>query len=97
MPGQKVEEREARSRWRSRGDPLAYDNFHGPLYVPTRIEDGGFFHMRWCGGDDCETKVKDDTKATIRCIPIAGDDDPGACVICGEAAEGVRAVFARAY
>jgi prolyl-tRNA synthetase len=61
------------------------------------IDGGGFFHMRWCGNEACELKVKDDTKATIRCLPVAGDDDPGPCVVCGEASSGVRAVFARAY
>jgi len=41
VPGQKVEEADARARWRSRGDPVAYDNFHGPEYVPKRVEHGG--------------------------------------------------------
>ena len=41
VPGQKRDEVEARDRWRSKADPLAYDNFHGPEYVPRRIEDGG--------------------------------------------------------
>ncbi len=41
VPGQKRDETEARSRWRSRGDPLAYDTFHGPEYVPVPIERGG--------------------------------------------------------
>ena len=41
VPGQRKDEVEAREQWRSKGDPLAFDNFHGPLYVPRRIEDGG--------------------------------------------------------
>ncbi len=41
VPGQKREESQARRRWRSRGDADAFDNFHGPEYVPQRIEDGG--------------------------------------------------------
>ena len=63
----------------------------------SRVGDGGFFHMRWCGDSACETKVKEDTKATIRCLPHDSEPDPGPCAICGEAAEGVRAIFARAY
>ncbi len=68
-----------------------YDDFK------SRVGDGGFFHMRWCGEAACETRVKDDTKATIRCIPYEGDDDPGACTICGADATGIRPIFARAY
>lgn len=41
VPGQKRAEVEERSRWRSAGDANAFDNFHGPAYVPARIEDGG--------------------------------------------------------
>ncbi len=63
----------------------------------SRVGSGGFYHMRWCGNAACETKVKDDTKATIRCLPLTGDADAGPCIVCGEAAEGVRAIFARAY
>ena len=68
-----------------------YDEFK------RRIEDGGFFHMRWCGSSECEARIKDETKATIRCLPFEGDDDPGPCILgCGEAG-GRRAIFARAY
>ncbi len=63
----------------------------------SRIEGGGFFHMRWCGAAACEAKVKEETKATIRCIPFESVADPGPCVICGAAADGRRAVFARSY
>jgi len=69
----------------------SYDEFK------TRIEDGGFFHMRWCGDAGCEARVKEETKATIRCLPHAAAADPGPCVVCGAASEGVRAIFARAY
>ena len=61
------------------------------------IEAGGFFHMRWCGKPECEARVKDETKATIRCIPFEGEADPGPCVVCGGSSEGRRAVFARNY
>jgi prolyl-tRNA synthetase len=69
----------------------SYDEFKG------KIESGGFFHMRWCGGAACEAKVKDETKATIRCIPFDAKVDAGPCVVCGVAAGGKRAVFARSY
>ena len=41
VPGQKRDEVAAREGWRSSGDARAYDNFHGPEYVPQRIEEGG--------------------------------------------------------
>jgi len=69
----------------------SYDEF------TTRIEGGGFFHMRWCGDAACEARVKEETKATIRCLPHGAEADPGPCVVCGSPAEGVRAIFARAY
>ena len=61
-------------------------------------EKGGFLKARWCGDAACETRVKEETKATIRCIPL-GEPAPGEggdCFICG-AASPRRVYFARAY
>jgi|YNPBryBLVA2012_1023415.scaffolds.fasta_scaffold04966_2 prolyl-tRNA synthetase len=56
----------------------------------------GFAWAWWCGDPTCEAKVKDDTTATIRCIPLDQEPGRGPCVVCGrEATE--RAVFGRAY
>jgi prolyl-tRNA synthetase len=56
----------------------------------------GFAHAWWCGSEECEARVKEETKATIRCIPLEQPDGEGECVVCGQpAAE--EAVFARAY
>ncbi|MFO8006957.1 MAG: proline--tRNA ligase [Candidatus Brocadiia bacterium] len=56
----------------------------------------GFALAWWCGSGDCEGKVKDETKATIRCIPFDQPEGDGHCIVCGEpAAEQV--IFARAY
>jgi len=56
---------------------------------------GGFIVAPWCGDAACEAAIKDDTKATIRCIPFE-EQEAGTCMRCGEpAAE--RAVFARSY
>lgn len=57
---------------------------------------GGFLKSHWCGGAECETKVKDDTKATIRCIPFDQKKEDGKCIICGKKSGG-RVVFAKAY
>lgn len=50
----------------------------------------------WCGGAKCEAKVKEDTKATTRCIPFNQESPTGKCVVCGEPAD-ERVIFARAY
>jgi prolyl-tRNA synthetase len=50
----------------------------------------------WCGSADCETRIKEDTKATIRCIPLEQDDAGGTCVYCGKKAE-KKAIFSRSY
>jgi prolyl-tRNA synthetase len=50
----------------------------------------------WCGRADCETRIKEDTKATIRCIPLEQDDAGGTCVYCGKKAE-KKAIFSRSY
>ena len=58
-------------------------------------EDGGFVEGYWNGDAETEQKIKDLTKATIRCIPL-GDHAKGECILTGE--EGAqKVVFARAY
>ncbi|HXU20725.1 MAG TPA: proline--tRNA ligase [Verrucomicrobiae bacterium] len=57
----------------------------------------GFAFSWWCGSSECEEKIKEETKATMRCMPLdqaAGGG--GKCVYCGKAA-GEKAIFARAY
>jgi prolyl-tRNA synthetase len=56
----------------------------------------GFANSWWCEDETCEAKIKGDTKATVRCIPL--DQEPGksTCIHCGQEAR-VRAIFARAY
>ncbi len=57
---------------------------------------GGFFRAHWCGSPDCEQQIKDDTKATIRCIPLEGNREDGTCLRCGRPSN--RWVyFARSY
>lgn len=56
----------------------------------------GFAFAGWCGGADCETAIKDETKATNRCIPIEQPEEKGACIYCGQPAI-ERVYFARAY
>nr|MBC7245903.1 proline--tRNA ligase [Chloroflexota bacterium] len=56
----------------------------------------GFALAYWCGSADCEATIKEETKATIRCIPLQQDGEPGRCVYCGNQAK-EKAVFARAF
>ncbi len=59
-------------------------------------EAGGFFEAPWCGRAECEAKVKEETKATIRCIPLNAPDEKGKCLVCGQPSPR-RVTFARAY
>jgi prolyl-tRNA synthetase len=57
---------------------------------------GGFADIYWCGRAECETKLREETRATCRAIPLEQHHPSGQCLICGEpAAE--RAYFAKAY
>jgi prolyl-tRNA synthetase len=57
---------------------------------------GGFLKSHWCGSDNCEQKVKDETKATIRLIPFEKQNEKGKCIVCGNESTG-RVIFAKAY
>ncbi|MEM9299400.1 MAG: proline--tRNA ligase, partial [Bacteroidota bacterium] len=57
---------------------------------------GGFVMAHWDGTADTEEKIKAETKATIRCIPIDQEEENGNCIYSGKPSKG-RVVFARAY
>jgi prolyl-tRNA synthetase len=59
-------------------------------------ERGGFLFAYWCGDPECEDQVKQETMATIRCIPLKADGEDGACVRCGKSSQ-ERVYFAKAY
>ena len=62
----------------------------------VEIEKGGFLQAHWDGTQETEEKVKTETKATIRCIPLEGDKTPGICMVSGKPSA-QRVIFARAY
>ncbi len=68
----------------------SYDEFK------ERIEEGGFILAHWDGTTETELRIKDETKATIRCIPFDGDPTPGKCMVTGKPSAR-RVLFARAY
>jgi len=57
---------------------------------------GGFLVSYWCGDDQCEAKIKQETAATIRCIPFEQPSQQGKCIFCGGLAKS-KAYFAKAY
>lgn len=60
------------------------------------IEKGGFILAHWDGTPETEELVKEETKATIRCIPLEGDTTPGVCMVTGKPSK-QRVIFARNY
>jgi prolyl-tRNA synthetase len=57
---------------------------------------GGMARVYWCGNPECETKIREQTKATCRAIPLNQSGTAGKCLVCGEPAT-ERAYFAKAY
>jgi prolyl-tRNA synthetase len=57
---------------------------------------GGFADIYWCGNPACETKIREETRATCRAIPLNQHKNNGRCVVCREPAI-ERALFAKAY
>ena len=73
-------------------------NIHDPKdYAELKevVKDGWAFSW-WCESEECEAKVKQDTKATTRVIPFDQPEGAGKCIVCGEKAE-KKVYFARAY
>lgn len=60
------------------------------------IEKGGFILAHWDGTAETEARVKEETKATIRCVPLDGEDEEGVCMVTGKPSRR-RVIFARAY
>lgn len=57
---------------------------------------GGFVYAGWCGKRSCEDKIQEDTKATIRCIPLDAEKGEGTCILCDGKSQ-QRVCFAKAY
>jgi prolyl-tRNA synthetase len=68
----------------------SYDEFK------VEIEKGGFLLCHWDGTAETEELIKNETKATIRCIPLEGDKTAGSCMVTGNPSA-QRVIFARAY
>ena len=57
---------------------------------------GGFFLVHWDGTAETEEKIKEETKATIRCIPLDAEEENGVCMVTGKPSK-YRVVIAKAY
>lgn len=55
-----------------------------------------FVRAGWCKGSECEEKIKEDTKATIRSLPMDGREEPGNCICCGKPSN-IKVIFSKAY
>jgi prolyl-tRNA synthetase len=60
------------------------------------IEKGGFILAHWDGTPETEAKIKEETKATIRCVPFDYDKTPGKCMVTGKPSK-CRVIMARSY
>lgn len=61
-----------------------------------RVKDGGFFLCHWDGTAETEAKIKEDTQATIRCVPFGVEQTPGIDMVSGKPAT-ARVIIARSY
>ena len=61
-----------------------------------QIEKGGFILAHWDGTTETEEKIKEETKATIRCIPLDAVEEEGKCIYTGKPSKR-RVIFARNY
>lgn len=67
-----------------------YDEFK------QKIKDGGFFLCHWDGTEETEAKIKEETQATIRCVPFGVEQTPGVDMVSGKPAK-YRVIIARSY
>ncbi len=65
-------------------------------FVETLEKEGGFISAHWDGTPETEEKIKELTKATIRCIPLDAKEEEGKCVFSGKPSNR-RVIFAKAY
>jgi len=60
------------------------------------LEKGGFLYAPWCGDENCEEKIKEETGAEIRVIPFEEKNQNRKCVYCGKSST-ITTIFARGY
>ena len=106
MPGQVVTslramQKEMLARARASRDEHTF-TVESYAELQSKLDDkGGFMVAAWCQSKECENRVKEETKATIRCLQLDAEYKPISeskkCIVCGELKNAVRVVFARSY
>jgi prolyl-tRNA synthetase len=89
-----LETARSRREQNSMRGPITYDRFREVMEG-----DGAFVYAGWCGSAECEAKIKEETKATIRVLPdeeFRSAEAPTACLMCGGNAV-TEALWAKAY
>lgn len=64
--------------------------------LKSKIDKGGFYDAPWCGRQECEEKIKEETAADIRVIPFGSENDSGKCIYCDKQSTS-NVIFARGY
>ena len=74
----------------------SFDNYEALRRQMEGEGGGGLAEVHWCGDPACETRIREETKATCRAIPLDQQGRrPRPCIICGKPGE--KAFFAKAY
>jgi prolyl-tRNA synthetase len=89
---------EIQSSMLARATEFRDSNIHDPRSFDElrEVVQSGWAFSWWCGSKECEAKVKDETKATTRNIPLDQPPGSGTCIVCGRPADR-KVYFARAY
>jgi len=104
--GSLLDEIQERLRTRARGfqqdhtcridDMDAFTRYFTPQNQAKPEIHGGYAMAHWCGGENCETAIKNDLGVTIRCLPLEEAAEEGRCIFCGRPSDR-RVIFAKAY
>jgi prolyl-tRNA synthetase len=73
-----------------------FDDYSGLCAQMADEGGGGFADVYWCGSPACETRIREETRATCRAIPLNQQKHRGQCIVCREPST-ERAFFAKAY
>lgn len=84
-----IYERALAFRWANTYGPRDYAELQS-------IVEKGWAYSWWCGSAECEAKVKDETKASTRCIPLEQPGGEGPCIVCGAPSK-EKVIFSKAY
>ena len=85
----------AQARAAMTAETRSFDNYEALRRQMEGEGGGGLAEVHWCGDPTCETRIREETKATCRAIPLNQQGAHGPCIVCGK--DGEKAFFAKAY